>query len=132
MWPNPQETADLVTFTDEILNEELHFLYSVNITNFKWFLSKILKQTYAETDILQIREVVVPGCSSKWMFLNLSQTSQKHLCCRLFLVKLQAWRPEDVFHWNLQNLWELIFLQYNSGGCFWDCKDTFTDLVMFV
>ena len=28
MWPNPQETADLVTFTDEILNEKLHFLCS--------------------------------------------------------------------------------------------------------
>ena len=24
MWPNPQETADLVTFTEEILNEKLH------------------------------------------------------------------------------------------------------------
>ena len=26
MWPNPQETVDLVTFTEEILNAELHFL----------------------------------------------------------------------------------------------------------
>ena len=29
MWPNPQETADLVTFTEEILNGKLHFLWSV-------------------------------------------------------------------------------------------------------
>ena len=29
MWPNPQETADLVTFTGEILNEKYHFLSSV-------------------------------------------------------------------------------------------------------
>ena len=29
MWPNPQFPADLVTFTEEILNGELHFLYSV-------------------------------------------------------------------------------------------------------
>ena len=28
MWPNPQETADLAIFTEEILNEKLHFLYS--------------------------------------------------------------------------------------------------------
>ena len=28
MWPNPQETADLVTFTKEILNGKLHFLCS--------------------------------------------------------------------------------------------------------
>ena len=25
MGPNPQETADLVTFTEEILNRKLHF-----------------------------------------------------------------------------------------------------------
>ena len=28
MWPNPQETANLVTFTEEILNRKLHFLCS--------------------------------------------------------------------------------------------------------
>ena len=26
MWPNPQETADLVTLTEEFLNGKLHFL----------------------------------------------------------------------------------------------------------
>ena len=29
MWPNPQETVDLVTFTEEIFNGKLHFLCSV-------------------------------------------------------------------------------------------------------
>ena len=29
MWPNLQETADLVTFTEETLNKKLHFLCSV-------------------------------------------------------------------------------------------------------
>ena len=29
MWPNPQETADLATFTEEILNRKLCFLCSV-------------------------------------------------------------------------------------------------------
>ena len=29
MWPNPQESADLVTFTEEILNGKLHSLCSV-------------------------------------------------------------------------------------------------------
>ena len=29
MLPNPQETEDLVTFTEEILNEKLHYLCSV-------------------------------------------------------------------------------------------------------
>ena len=29
MWPTPKETVDLVTFTEEILNGRLYFLYSV-------------------------------------------------------------------------------------------------------
>ena len=29
MWPDPQETADLITFIDEVLNEKLHNLCSV-------------------------------------------------------------------------------------------------------
>ena len=29
MWPNPKETADLVTFTEEIYNEKFHALCSV-------------------------------------------------------------------------------------------------------
>ena len=31
MWPNPQEIADLVTFTGEIFSEKIHFLCSVVI-----------------------------------------------------------------------------------------------------
>ena len=34
MWPNPKETADLVTFTEEILNGKLHFLCSVSLTHY--------------------------------------------------------------------------------------------------
>ena len=34
MWPDPQETADLVTFTEKILNRKLHFLCSVSSTVF--------------------------------------------------------------------------------------------------
>ena len=30
MWPNSLFPADSVTFTEEILNEKLHFLYKVN------------------------------------------------------------------------------------------------------
>ena len=28
MWPNPQFSADLITYTEQILNGKLHFLYS--------------------------------------------------------------------------------------------------------
>ena len=36
MWPNPQESADLVTFTEEILNKKLQFLRSVNVNITKY------------------------------------------------------------------------------------------------
>ena len=41
MWPNPQETADLVTLTEETLHGRLHFLWNAspifawNSTNFQ-------------------------------------------------------------------------------------------------
>ena len=31
MWPDPQETTDLVIFTEQILNRKRNFLCSVNI-----------------------------------------------------------------------------------------------------
>ena len=31
MWPNSQEAADLVAFTEEILNGKIHFLWSVAV-----------------------------------------------------------------------------------------------------
>ena len=33
MWPNPQFSTDLVTFTEEIFNGKLHFLCSGNFSN---------------------------------------------------------------------------------------------------
>ena len=36
MWPNPQEIADLVTLTGEILNGKLQFLYSEMINAASW------------------------------------------------------------------------------------------------
>ena len=44
MWPNPQETADLVTFTEENLNGKLHFLCSAvdNMGLIKEYLSRKL------------------------------------------------------------------------------------------
>ena len=53
MWPNPQETANLVTFTKEIFKEKLHFLCSV------WSLIILVSQeeslffSYEERDFLE-------------------------------------------------------------------------------
>ena len=44
MWLNPQETAYWVTFTEEILNGKLRFLYSESLTIQKQ--SKTLSKCY--------------------------------------------------------------------------------------
>ena len=47
MWPNPQETVDLVTFTGEALNGKLHFLCSVC---YKYLLHEYLNLVYFYKD----------------------------------------------------------------------------------
>ena len=44
MWLNLQETADLVTFTEETLNEKLHFcaVFSINSKQHTLFLTYLL------------------------------------------------------------------------------------------
>ena len=47
MWPNPQETVDSVTFTEEIFNGKLHFLCIVILNDWlqgsgNLVLSKVL------------------------------------------------------------------------------------------
>ena len=54
MWPNPQETVDLVTFTEEILNEKLHFFVQCIDENYemvKWVNCVLLEwnlEAYSE------------------------------------------------------------------------------------
>ena len=61
MWPNPQETADLVTFTREIINGKLHFLCSENVyqipkqTFFREFdFSKIITKKYRRLGLCDV------------------------------------------------------------------------------
>ena len=52
MWPNPQEIADLVTFTEEILNGKLHFFvqrYADNTTH-------LLEVEISEKELLAVFE----------------------------------------------------------------------------
>ena len=46
MWPNLQETGDLVTFTEEILNGKLHFLRRVRM------IGSMVPVTGVSTDVV--------------------------------------------------------------------------------
>ena len=47
MWPNPHGTADLVTFTDEILNGKLRFFVQSNEINIKGQKKALKMNVYA-------------------------------------------------------------------------------------
>ena len=53
MSPNPQETADLVMFTEEILNGKLHFFCSQGH-------SKGRKDTRNSQDLQGMRQIIMP------------------------------------------------------------------------
>ena len=53
MWPNPQETADLITFNEEILNEKLHFLCSA-------FEKVLLEITFGKIVIRKTLALLLP------------------------------------------------------------------------
>ena len=51
MWPNPQFPADLVTFTVEILNWNLHFLYSESCRLSRFSVPKCIMRKGDQTEI---------------------------------------------------------------------------------
>ena len=49
MWVNPQETADLVTFTEETLNGKPHFLCSKHTKEVVFYLGQYFAEIFAVT-----------------------------------------------------------------------------------
>ena len=105
MWPNPQETADLVTFTEEILNGRLHFFCAVPSTQ------NILIRTIV--NVLKLKGSSYQRCSLKKAALkNFTVPTGNHLCWSLFLLKKQVFRTATelkrgtstgVFPWIFRN-----------------------------
>ena len=86
MWPNPQETADLVTFTEESLDGKLHFLCTVYWRS----LSRIISE-------------------------NLGSSGGKHLWCSSVLVKpLSLWFTINLLiNFKLMVLWNSLMILWN-------------------
>ena len=108
MCPNLQETADLVTFTEEILNEKLHFLCNVqdiqdmcqNQDNLGEFLVIFKFQ-----DILRFQNFLatlnVPMSMICYLpFKGLIEISFfQLLCCRTVIFK-NSFLPDTINDWN--------------------------------
>ena len=63
MSPNPQETADLVTFTEEIHNDQLHFSVQSHAASLNFLLTKVIRKLLVQLDrylvVLWIPEEIV-------------------------------------------------------------------------
>ena len=68
MWPNPQESADLVIFTESILNEKLHFLCSVLMSR-----DTIIFLLQHLGFILNLQKCILGRCKyqTKWIFFSI-------------------------------------------------------------
>ena len=80
MWPNPQFPADVVTFTDEILNRKLHILCSERYDSTTRSFTFLLLLT---TDILGAAHKQINGRFDLWNFLYL-QMVEKNASLQFF------------------------------------------------
>ena len=81
MWPNPRFPADLVTFTESILNGKLHFLCSRKGYNFQHVLIRLLEEWGQNLDILLIPKLAAYSVDENLlMYMYLSNRKQ---CIRI-------------------------------------------------
>ena len=124
MWPNLQETADLLTFTEEILNGKLHFLCSDNyswITDIrnKWFIYIIYtyflnrkKVTHITLMLHQYRNQSIDlHCKSIGWFLNEGNIGmiwvRKSFNKRFRKKNLENLNSLKVHSWTWDKFWKL-------------------------
>ena len=87
MWPNPQETVYLATFTEEILNGKLHFLCSD-----MWEYSHIF---YA-VNIMKVKKVVKLYSNNVVLLLQDNFNIEHHLTKKFVIdsKKILIWKTE--------------------------------------
>ena len=127
--------ANLVTFTEEILNGKLQFLFSVVKEDYSYILRVIacsrkiiysfLLNTVSVTVISATcdKELVSQKCTGKKCSIKFAKFKRKYHCLNLFLKKFQAAGCNfgillkrdsctDVFLWFLNNFSEQLFPQH--------------------
>ena len=81
MWPNPQFSVDLVTFTEEIFNRKLHFLCS-EINHITFFISAL--DTGNTMVKKQVFEMLAGVCLYSSRGYELALASLEHFKVRSF------------------------------------------------
>ena len=103
MWPNPQKTADLVTFTEEILNGKLHFLGSVNTVETKLSLT-VIKKYSRENSIAKLVAMAITSTNFTMMESTFSGTTDRlNVISRLWSGKInqEIFREDSTKNYSL-------------------------------
>ena len=97
MWPNPQETADLITFTEEIHNRKLHFCVVLQLTVWGFRnhqnITKVKGSILAEVDATTegyLTGSVTQRCFAKKYSEIFGKTHRK-TPVQMFFLKLQSY-----------------------------------------
>ena len=93
MWPNPQETADLFTFTEEILNGKLHFLW----INFWLFLPAFL---YRKSQAVAIANHCFITFSLDWINWKITRNE--------LVSKVSDWR--NMWRYARHIIWKILLI----------------------
>ena len=124
MWPNPQETADLVAFTEEILNENLHFFAQWLLLILVLFLVIALKDIFIFTTIAFGKEskeriILIVFCPNKsysvvdfellfslgWMFNRITFLT---IFPQILVISFHT--SNKLSQWAIYNIYETIYL----------------------
>ena len=102
MWPNPQVPAALVTFTEEILNGKLHFLFSEKL----WTLLIAMTNNPSENILDKFTKMSKIGNSMESLIANFLEISTKFV--KRFVSSSLLWihlklETSQRFSLNLQN-----------------------------
>ena len=84
MWPNPQETADLITFTEEIFNEKVHFF--VQCVLLLWdqqYLKNMVKHGVYKPIKNPIPVELTDSVRLYWLFWNSIINSNYRTWCKI-------------------------------------------------
>ena len=121
MWPNPQETAELITFTEEIFNGKLHFLCSIKEIVLFPCVENLLRKF--KNHHIKKTSLIVEGisCFEKWLFVRNVKLNLESL-----LWTLRKKCPYSELFWSaffphfpafrLTTEWYIVFLR-NQSEC---------------
>ena len=120
MWPNPQETADLVTFTEEILNRKLHFLcsssyllLSITVCNFQSIKSPMELYSFLSKLFCYITWLVIsPDYTRRWTTCKRGLSVKSYCFFETKAKRIKNYKLINRFQANVPFLFYLFVLKW--------------------